>query len=147
MGQLRNSRCEGRSYFPSLPGMLNLRVNYRNHRKIVVIDGNTGFVGGFNIGREYISKDPKFGYWRDTHLEIRGEAAISLQIRFALDWNYVTGENLFKDIRYLEGRKSTPDAVWGNISVQTGRSRETAEGLPVCRSLPAGRILRSPYPQ
>ena len=65
------------------------------------MDGNTGFVGGFNIGREYISRDPKFGYWRDTHLEIKGEAAISLQIRFALDWNYVTGENLFKEIRYF----------------------------------------------
>ena len=58
-------------------------------------------MGSFNIGREYISRDPRFGYWRDTHLEIKGEAAISLQIRFALDWNYVTGENLFKEIRYF----------------------------------------------
>lgn len=88
-------------FFPPFLGWLNLRVNYRNHRKIVVIDGCTGFVGGFNVGREYISKDPKFGYWRDTHLEIMGEAAISLQIRFALDWNYATGENLFKEVRYF----------------------------------------------
>ena len=48
-------------FFPPILGWLNLRVNYRNHRKIVVIDGNVGFVGGFNIGREYISKDPGFG--------------------------------------------------------------------------------------
>ena len=89
------------TFFPPFLGWLNLRVNYRNHRKIVVIDGTTGFVGGFNIGREYISKDPQFGYWRDTHLKIKGEAAISLQIRFALDWNYATGENLFKDLSYL----------------------------------------------
>lgn len=40
-----------------------MRVNYRNHRKIVVIDGKVGFVGGFNVGREYIGKDEKFGYW------------------------------------------------------------------------------------
>lgn len=90
-------------FFPPFLGWLNLRVNYRNHRKIVIIDGDTGFVGGFNIGREYISKDPKFGYWRDTHLKITGEGALSLQIRFALDWNYATGENLFKEARYFEG--------------------------------------------
>lgn len=90
-------------FFPPILGWLNLRVNYRNHRKIVVIDGNVGFVGGFNIGREYISKDPGFGYWRDTHLRITGEAVMSLQIRFALDWNYATGENLFK-MRPISGQ-------------------------------------------
>ena len=102
--QMRRAGIKVGVFFPPFLGWLNLRVNYRNHRKIVVVDGAAGFVGGFNIGREYISRDPKFGYWRDTHLEIKGEAAISLQIRFALDWNYVTGENLFKEIRnnYLE---------------------------------------------
>lgn len=99
--QMRRAGIKVGVFFPPFLGWLNLRVNYRNHRKIVVVDGTTGFVGGFNIGREYISRDPRFGYWRDTHLEIKGEAAISLQIRFALDWNYVTGENLFKEIRYF----------------------------------------------
>ncbi len=89
-------------FFPPLLGWLNLRINYRNHRKIVVIDGTVGYVGGFNIGREYISRDPKFGYWRDTHLKITGDAAISLQIRFALDWNYATHENLFENMKYFE---------------------------------------------
>lgn len=89
-------------FFPAFLGRLQLRVNYRNHRKIVVIDGQIGYVGGFNIGREYISKDPKFGYWRDTHLKIQGEAVISLQIRFALDWNYAVKENLFRNSRYFE---------------------------------------------
>lgn len=88
-------------FFPPFLGKLNLRVNYRNHRKIVVIDGHTGYVGGFNIGREYIGKDKKFGYWRDTHLKITGEAVISLQIRFALDWNYAVKENLFKNTFYF----------------------------------------------
>lgn len=88
-------------FFPAFLGRLQLRINYRNHRKIVVIDGKAGYVGGFNIGREYISKDPKFGYWRDTHLKIKGSAVYSLQIRFALDWNYATKENLFKDAKYF----------------------------------------------
>ena len=99
--QLREAGIKVGVFFPPFLGWLNLRVNYRNHRKIVVIDGKTGFVGGFNIGKEYISKDPKFGYWRDTHIKIMGEAAISLQIRFALDWNYATGENLFQNPRYF----------------------------------------------
>ncbi len=88
-------------FFPPIMGRLNLRVNYRNHRKIVVIDGKLGYLGGFNIGKEYISKDPKFGYWRDTHLKIRGDAALSLQIRFALDWNYAVHENLFLFGKYF----------------------------------------------
>lgn len=90
-------------FFPPILGRLNLRVNYRNHRKIVVIDGRVGYVGGFNIGREYLGRDPRFGYWRDTHLKIAGDAVISLQICFALDWNYAAKENLFKDGRYFAG--------------------------------------------
>lgn len=88
-------------FFPAFLGRLQLRVNYRNHRKIVVIDGTVGYVGGFNIGKEYIGKDPKFGYWRDTHLRLKGDSVISLQIRFALDWNYATGENLFTNANYF----------------------------------------------
>jgi len=99
-------------FFPPFLGRLNLRVNYRNHRKIVVIDGQIGYVGGFNIGKEYIGKDPKFGYWRDTHLKLTGEAVISLQIRFALDWNYATKENLFKNGWYfLDCRRVTQTGV------------------------------------
>ena len=81
-------------FFPPLLGPLNLRINYRNHRKIVVIDGNIGYVGGFNIGKEYIGLDDAFGYWRDTHLRIEGAAVSNLHVRFALDWNYAARENL-----------------------------------------------------
>lgn len=89
-------------FFPATLGRINLRVNYRNHRKIVVIDGRVGYVGGFNIGREYIGKDPKFGYWRDTHLKLHGDAVISLQMRFAQDWNYACKENLFRHAEYFD---------------------------------------------
>ena len=53
------------------------------------------------MGREYISKDPKFGYWRDTHLKVWGDAVMALQMRFALDWNFATRKNLFTDSRYF----------------------------------------------
>ena len=90
-------------FFPAFLGRLQLRVNYRNHRKIAVIDGRIGFVGGFNIGREYIGLDQKkFGYWRDTHLCIEGSAVTSLAVRFVLDWNYAARENLFLEDRLFE---------------------------------------------
>lgn len=89
-------------FFPAVLGNLQLRANYRNHRKIVVIDGRVGFVGGFNIGREYIGKDKKFGYWRDTHICIEGSAVVSLAVRFILDWNYAAGENLFQEDRLFD---------------------------------------------
>ena len=82
-------------FFPALFGILQLRLNYRNHRKIVVVDGETAFVGGFNIGDEYVDGDVKMGHWRDTHFEIKGEGARELQMRFMLDWDYATKENLF----------------------------------------------------
>ncbi len=111
--ELERSKIQVGVFFPAFLGRLQLRVNYRNHRKIVVIDGRVGYVGGFNIGKEYISGDPKFGYWRDTHLKIHGSAVYSLQIRFALDWNYAVKENLFKNGKYFglpeqESRESVP---------------------------------------
>lgn len=89
-------------FFPAVFGKLQLRINYRNHRKIVVIDGRIGFVGGFNIGREYLGLDKKFGYWRDTHICLEGSAVTSLAVRFVLDWNYAARENLFQEDRIFE---------------------------------------------
>ncbi len=126
--RLKEAGIQVGEFFPALLGRLQLRMNYRNHRKIVVIDGRTAFVGGFNIGREYVGLDPKFGYWRDTHLQIRGSAVLSLHIRFILDWNYATKQNLFITDRYFrecgeerQGEEavqiiaSGPDSKWQNI--------------------------------
>jgi cardiolipin synthase len=88
-------------FFPAWLRRFQLRLNYRNHRKIVVIDNRVGYVGGFNIGKEYIGLDPKFGYWRDTHLRLTGSAIMGLQIRFILDWNYAARENLLTGGRYF----------------------------------------------
>lgn len=94
--RIRSLGIETAEFFPAFFGRLHLRINYRNHRKIIVIDGKRAYVGGFNIGKEYLGIEKKFGYWRDTHLCIQGSAVISLHTRFILDWNYAAGENLFK---------------------------------------------------
>ena len=88
-------------FFPALFGRLHLRVNYRNHRKIAVIDGKVAYVGGFNIGKEYIGLDPKFGHWRDTHLRICGSAVGGLLLRYIQDWDYAARENLFENPKYF----------------------------------------------
>lgn len=113
--RIRSLGIQVGEFFPALLGSLQLRINYRNHRKIVVIDGRTAFVGGFNIGREYLGLDPKFGYWRDTHLRIRGSAVLALHIRFILDWNYATKENLFARDSYFTYR---PEEKPGNEAIQ-----------------------------
>lgn len=92
-------------FFPALLRRLQLRINYRNHRKIVVIDNRVAYVGGFNIGREYIDLDEKFGHWRDTHLRIQGGAVSGLQLRFILDWNYAARENLLQRPELLESQE------------------------------------------
>ncbi len=65
-----------------------IRINYRNHRKLCIIDGQIGYIGGYNIGDEYLGLVKRFGYWRDTHLRIVGTAVYDLQIRFIMDWNF-----------------------------------------------------------
>lgn len=63
------------------------RMNYHLHRKLVIIDHRIGYIGGFNIGDQYLGKSPKFGYWRDTHLRVVGQANLMMELRFAMDWN------------------------------------------------------------
>ena len=65
-----------------------LRLNFRNHRKIVVVDGREALVGGLNVGDEYLGRDPKIGPWRDTHLAVEGPVVQALQLSFARDWYY-----------------------------------------------------------
>ena len=81
-------------FFPSWLKFININMNFRNHRKIVVIDNKVGFVGGFNVGDEYLGKDKKFGYWRDTHIKFKGSAVKDLNLRFLADWRYATKEEV-----------------------------------------------------
>ncbi|GGD75925.1 cardiolipin synthase [Paenibacillus nasutitermitis] len=70
------------------------RMNYRNHRKIVVVDGLAGFFGGINIGDEYLGGNPKLGFWRDTHMKVEGDAVYFLQDVFMRDWWFTTKQRL-----------------------------------------------------
>ncbi|MGL4742323.1 MAG: cardiolipin synthase [Sarcina sp.] len=80
-------------FFPSIFKKINLRANYRNHRKFLVIDGKVGYLGGFNIGKEYAGEG-ELGYWRDTHLKIEGEAVNAIEERFVLDWTHTSKEKI-----------------------------------------------------
>lgn len=81
-------------FFPSLISYINLRLNYRNHRKIVVIDNKIGYVGGFNVGDEYVNEGKQFSFWRDTHLRLTGDSVYELNKRFTLDWQYAAKEDI-----------------------------------------------------
>jgi cardiolipin synthase A/B len=88
-----------------------LRINYRNHRKIVVIDGEVGYTGGMNVGQEYIDGGARFATWRDTHMRLTGQAVASLEKLFAARWwehKKNNDENLF-GARYMPA--ADPDAV------------------------------------
>ncbi|WP_291726671.1 cardiolipin synthase [Leisingera sp. F5] len=69
-----------------------LRINFRNHRKTVIVDGRTGFTGGLNAGEEYLGLDPVMGPWRDTHVRLSGPVVQQLQLSFAEDWHWRTQE-------------------------------------------------------
>jgi len=81
--------------FRSARGWRNrLQLNFRNHRKIVVADGHTAYVGGLNVADEYVGRHPRFGHWRDTHVKIGGPAVPCVQLAFLEDWYWSTGEAL-----------------------------------------------------
>ncbi|MFT0801626.1 cardiolipin synthase [Bacillus swezeyi] len=110
-------------FFPSRFKFINLRMNYRNHRKLVIIDGFIGYVGGFNVGDEYLGLNPDFGYWRDTHLRIKGTAVHSIQTRFILDWNQASHHH---DITYVPNH--FPEiGSHGNIGMQIVTSGPDSE--------------------
>jgi cardiolipin synthase len=100
-------------------------INYRNHRKIAIIDGKTGYIGGYNVGEEYLGKGP-LGYWRDAAIRIEGPGTGGLQLRFLLDWNYAASDSLsygpayFPDVDGtgycpLQIVSSGPDSRWSQI--------------------------------
>lgn len=92
--KLKEAGVEVFFFLPPLIATLDRRVNYRNHRKIIVIDGTVGFVGGLNVGDDYLGLYEKMGYWRDTHLQIKGDAVYFLQNTFLGDWRLASGQRV-----------------------------------------------------
>lgn len=85
-----------------------LQINFRNHRKIIVVDGKEAFLGGINVGDEYLGRDLKFGAWRDTHLKLKGPAVQAIQLVFLEDWNWAADE--VPDLNWT-GQAETADQV------------------------------------
>lgn len=122
---IRTAGVQVQEFLPVTLPFFGSRLNYRNHRKILVVDGKVGFTGGINIGDEYLGRDKKLGFWRDTHVKILGEANYVLQTIFLKDWYFVSNEEL-EDQRYFprqgyQGEKgvqilsSGPDMYWHTI--------------------------------
>ncbi|MGL5506884.1 MAG: cardiolipin synthase [Paraclostridium sp.] len=123
--EMKKSGIEVVPFLPATFPLIGGKLNYRNHRKIVVIDGFIGYTGGINIGDEYMGKNKKFGYWRDTHIRIEGSSVYMLQMVFLTDWYYTTKKPEFEQ-RYfpkLEHKGDTmiqvvatgPDSDWEAI--------------------------------
>jgi cardiolipin synthase len=96
------------------------RINYRNHRKIIVIDGKTGFTGGININDKYINdgRNERKLFWRDTHLRIDGPGILSLQHIFLSDWNFCSNQKIAPETAFY----NPGDDPSGNVSVQMAMS-------------------------
>jgi len=107
------------------------RINFQNHRKLCVIDGKIGYIGGFNVGDEYMGRVRRFGAWRDLHMRLQGDIVKELELRFIMDWNFAAprlkvealeryfpssaahiGDNTGSFIQIITGG---PDTKWANI--------------------------------
>ncbi len=89
---LRAAGVEVSAFRPTRGWRNRFQLNFRNHRKMVVVDGKVAWVGGHNVGDEYMGRDPDFSPWRDTHVRIEGPAALQLQITILSDWYWATRE-------------------------------------------------------
>lgn len=125
MACLKNSGVEMFPFMPVYFPKFASKANYRNHRKMVIIDGKIGYVGGINIGDEYINKEGQ-RYWRDTHIRIEGQAVGMLQFYFSLDWDFVSENDIKIDKSWfpetevsnktpIQIAASGPDTEWTNI--------------------------------
>jgi cardiolipin synthase len=100
------------------------QLNFRNHRKILVVDGETAFVGGLNIGDEYLGKNPRLSPWRDTHMMLQGPTVQSLQNSFLRDWYWAAGKVLEVNWHIKANRETNQTA----LILPTG----PADRLPAC---------------
>lgn len=95
--RLEDAGVEAFPFFKVAFPPLGTRINWRNHRKIVVIDGKVGYIGGMNVADRYIDGGRLFDVWRDLHLRVTGPAVYALQQSFAVDWNFM-GQPLLEDV-------------------------------------------------
>lgn len=129
--RLKEAGGEVGEFFPPFMyiRMINLKLNYRNHKKIVVIDGKIAYTGGINIRDDHMGKKKKVSPWRDTHIRITGSGVVSLQMLFLNDWRYVKNDKSTTEDYFKEKLFPTPSKK-GNAFVQilsSGPDSETQE--------------------
>ncbi len=92
LAELSAAGVEVRRFHSTRGSGNRFQLNFRNHRKIVIVDGHSGWLGGLNVGDEYLGRDTRIGAWRDTHLRLYGPATLCLQLSFVEDWHWATDE-------------------------------------------------------
>ncbi|MGB8954218.1 MAG: cardiolipin synthase, partial [Tumebacillaceae bacterium] len=137
LDSLRGAGAQVEMFFPLRFPFVTSKLNFRNHRKIVVVDGRVGFVGGMNIGDEYLSRDPQLGFWRDTHLQLEGDSVHMLQMTFLNDWYFISRQTIegreYYPIPHEHGQQlvqviaSGPDSDWESIRETFFTALATAE--------------------
>ncbi|MCC7005058.1 MAG: cardiolipin synthase [Ottowia sp.] len=106
-----------------------LQINFRNHRKLSIVDGHTAFLGGFNISDIYLGAHPRLSPWRDTHVQVKGPAVAALQLAFAKDWFWIT--------------QTLPELILPTYPIKTHAPQSIAntmqpEHAMLCQVLPSG---------
>lgn len=122
------------------------QINFRNHRKTVVVDGHIGFTGGYNVGDEYAGRDPQFGKWRDTHCALRGPMVSQLQLIFAEDWYGASEEDITESLTWIT---QADEADMNGVIIATGPADELDTGaLYFCAMIHAAKEriwIATPY--
>jgi cardiolipin synthase A/B len=134
-------------FFPPKFRFLNMKLNYRNHRKLVIIDEEIGYLGGFNIGKEYLGLKKKFGYWRDTHLRLMGSCVQDMHARFILDWRFASKEDLpLESAYYGPVRDAGETGIQIVASGPDSKAPEVKRGyLKMITSAKKNIYIQSPY--
>ncbi len=126
--RMREAGVDVRGFLKVRFPLFTSKVNYRNHRKVAVIDGNVGFIGGMNIAERYLNGG-RYGFWRDTHLMMRGRAVYGLQSNFLLDWYFVTRSQVMASCYYPDVDSS------GSSLIQTVTSAPVGEWKPIMQGM------------
>lgn len=139
MSYFKKLRRAGVDVYPfmkiTFPEFAN-RINWRNHRKITVIDGEVGYIGGMNIADRYVTGG-KMGHWRDTHLRVKGDVVAAMQVSFAIDWNFMKRELIEESVPVVDPASIAdpvgvqlvtggPTSQWGNMAFVFQKAIENA---------------------
>ena len=131
--EMREAGIEARSFLKVRFPQFTSKVNYRNHRKIAVIDGKVGFIGGMNIAERYM-RGFSWGIWRDTHIKIKGKAVYGLQTAFLMDW-YFVDRTLLTSAKYFPEVKSYGNSIMQIVTAEPVRQwKEIMQGLTLAIS-------------